>query len=319
MSSRSNNQGRAFEFITLITLNKEISKVCDVVVKKDSSFAATKRAWENIDENIQLKLKNAAEAAIESIFDLEPMILDDGNDKLELSIQPDSQGESGDVRDIVFNRKSIDWEMGLSLKHNHKAVKHSRISNKIDFGDNWYNIPCSDQYWKEVEPIFNYLEKEKNCRVKWSELPDKENDVYIPLLNAFKGELLRSYNSNHEVAPRMFEYLVGKQDFYKIISNDSKKFTEIQTFNSYGTLNKSSENNQPNKLIPKLDLPTQIIDISFKPRSNTTIIISMNEGWKFKFRIHNAATKVETSLKFDINIEESPETLNSIICQWNSF
>lgn len=35
---------------------------------------------------------------------------------------------TGDVRDIVIKRKDIEWEVGLSIKHNHDAVKHSRLA-----------------------------------------------------------------------------------------------------------------------------------------------------------------------------------------------
>jgi len=43
----------------------------------------------------------------------------------------------------------------------------------------------------------------------------------------------------------------------------------------------------------------------------------MDGGWQFSFRIHNASTKVETSLKFDIQIVGMPTTIISIDCKWN--
>ena len=50
-----------------------------------------------------------------------------------ISLQPDISGQKGDVRDIVVyltNKK----EVGISTKNRHKAIKHSRLSDKIDFG-----------------------------------------------------------------------------------------------------------------------------------------------------------------------------------------
>ena len=47
---------------------------------------------------------------------------------LTLFLQPDSKGEEGDVRDLIVVRSNIQWEIGLSLKHNHFAVKHSRLA-----------------------------------------------------------------------------------------------------------------------------------------------------------------------------------------------
>ena len=316
MSRKSNDQGRAFEFITLVTLAKEISKVREISVIKNSSYFATEKAWNNIDSNLQLDLSKAAKAAVESIFDLEPMILEDGDDKLELLVQQDSQGEKGDVRDILIVRRNVQWEIGLSLKHNHFAVKHSRLSKKIDFGSKWYGVPCSQQYWDEVISIFDYLEDEKSKETLWKNLPDKENDVYVPLLNAFKEEIKRSNNLNSKIPRRMVEYLLGEYDFYKVVSIDAKRITQIFTFNLRGTLNQASKTTQPNTLIPVANLPTRIISIDFKPEKNNTIELYMDEGWQFSFRIHNASSKVEPSLKFDIQIVGMPTTIIAINCIW---
>lgn len=92
------------------------------------------------------------------------MILDDGLDELELKIQSDDKGKEGDVRDVLIIRRGIEWEIGLSVKHNHFAVKHSRLSKNLDFGKKWYGIDCSEQYWKDIKPIFEYLDSE-NKRV----------------------------------------------------------------------------------------------------------------------------------------------------------
>ena len=55
---------------------------------------------------------------------MEPMLLEEGEDMVVLTCQTDSEGKEGDVRDIVITRKDAKWEIGLSIKHNHFAVKH---------------------------------------------------------------------------------------------------------------------------------------------------------------------------------------------------
>ena len=45
----------------------------------------------------------------------------------------------------------------ISAKNNHRAVKHSRLSNKINFGEKWLGVSCSDNYFKEINPIFDML------------------------------------------------------------------------------------------------------------------------------------------------------------------
>ena len=317
MNSASNDQGRAYEYICLMALAEEINKFRLAVIDKNSSYEAAQNAWNSIDAQLKEILTESAKAAELNIFDLEPLIIEDGNDQLDLKIQKDSAGEIGDVRDILIIRRNIHWEIGLSVKHNHFAVKHSRLSPKIDFGKKWFGVECSNQYWNSVNVVFDYLKECKNQGLKWSELDDKENDVYVPILNAFVDEIKLS-NSQHPDLPRkMVEYLLGEFDFYKVISIDNKRLTQIQTYNLRGTLNKSSATKEAKIKLPISTLPTRIVSLDFKPNSKNTVELYMDNGWQFSFRIHNASTKVETSLKFDVQIIGMPATIISINCSWN--
>ena len=156
MSSRSNDQGRAYEYITLVTLHTEISKIRKAEIVQNSSLEAAKDAWDNMSKSMQHLLAVSATSFVPEIFNLEPLILEDDGDCVELLIQKDSKGEDGDVRDILIVRSGIEWEIGLSMKHNHFAVKHSRLSKNLDFGLSWYGIRCSDSYWNAVRPVFDY-------------------------------------------------------------------------------------------------------------------------------------------------------------------
>lgn len=161
MSSRSNDQGRAYEYIALVTLYTEISKIRKAKIVQNSSLEAAKAAWDNMSKSMQHLLMVSAASFVPEIFDLEPLILEDDGDSVELLIQQDRRGEDGDVRDILIVRSGIEWEIGLSMKHNHFAVKHSRLSPLIDFGEKWYGVPCSKHYWQSVLSIFGYLQKQK--------------------------------------------------------------------------------------------------------------------------------------------------------------
>lgn len=317
MSNQSNDQGRAYEYICLQTLYREINDIRSAQIIENSSFFAAQRAWGSIDINTRGTLIISAKAAVATLFDMEPMILEDDGDILELFIQPDTKGEIGDVRDIIISRKDVRWEIGLSIKHNHFAVKHSRLGDQLDFGDRWFGIPCSEHYWDDIAPIFDYLGEEKRNGRKWRELPDKENDVYIPLLNAFVAEIKRANAEYNDVPQKMVEYLLGEFDFYKVISIDNKKVTQIQTYNLRGTLNQSSKTNSPKIIVPISSLPSRIVSLDFKPNSTNTVELYMDGGWQFSFRIHNASTLVEPSLKFDIQIIGMPATIISINCTWN--
>ncbi|WP_277284022.1 HaeIII family restriction endonuclease [Sneathia sanguinegens] len=317
MSEKSNNQGRAYEFAYLNTLYNEISKYRISRIEKNSSYYAAKKAWETLNDIEKEIYKISALAGINTILELEPLILDD-NDELELKIQNDDKGKFGDVRDILIIRKDIAWEIGLSIKHNHFAVKHSRLSKDLDFGEKWYGLKCTDKYWEDIKPIFNYLEIEKEKGTKWRDLPNKEIDIYFPLLTAFKDEVERQNNLISKNIPKlMVEYLLGKFDFYKVIGIDRKKITQVQSYNLRGTLNKNRIKYNKSIKLPIVSLPKRIVSLDFKLGSKNTLELYLDKGWQFSFRIHNASENVETSLKFDIQIIGMPTTIISIDCKWN--
>lgn len=251
-------------------------------------------------------------AAINFLVDIEPRLSNSisPKDTLQLEIVSDSEGQSGDVRDVLAIRLLQKWEIGISAKNNHRAVKHSRLSQKIDFGEKWVGIPCSKAYFNEIWPIFDFLTnlKIKDKNTQWTSIPDMHDKIYVPLLNAFRTELLRLDKANPSLIPqRLVEYLIGNKDFYKVIKGDNK--VEIQAYNLHGTLNQPFGKINPKARIQKLKLPTRLIEIVYEENSKTTLIVSLNEGWQISFRIHNASSRVEPSLKFDINLISAPHTL----------
>ena len=316
MSNKSNNQGRAYEFACLHMLEKEISKYRPTKIIKNSSYFAAERAWNTLDSQTQDIYNTSSYAAIIKIFQLEPQIIEIEDTPLELLMQTDAKGKEGDIRDILIVQHNIKWEIGLSLKHNHFAVKHSRLSKSLDFGKKWYDVPCSQNYWNDIKPVFNYLNVEKSQHNTFDNLPNKEQDVYIPLLTAFINEIKCQCSIHKDIPKRLVEYLLGKFDFYKIISIDAKCMTQIQTYNLHGTLGLPSKKQVSTIIIPIASLPTRIVHIDFVPNKSNTIELYMDEGWQFSFRIHNASTYVETSLKFDIQIVGMPTAIITINCFW---
>ena len=191
------------------------------------------------------------------------------------------------------------------------------MAKRLDFGKKWFRHPCSTDYWNSVCNIFEYLELEKSKRTEWKFIPDKEEGIYVPLLQAFRDEILRSVKIDKELPRKMVEYLLGEYDFYKVISIDVRRLTQIQSFNMRGTLNQESKIHKPVTIVPKVSLPTRIVNFDFKPNSNNTLELYMDGGWQFNFRIHNASTIVDPSLKFDIQIIGMPTTIMTINCKWN--
>lgn len=316
MSTKSNDQGRAYEYAWLKTLYKALADLRKTRIIENSSLLANEKAWELMNNETQETYIISAESAVNTVLELEPRMSEIDNDELTLEFQKDGQGVKGDVRDIVIKRKDIEWEVGLSIKHNHEAIKHSRLSHKLDFGNEWYDVPCSSEYWKTVEPIFDFLKKEKENGTNWSEIENKGQKIYIPLLKAFIDEVNRANSEDNTMPRKMIEYLIGIEDYYKIVSRDNKRLTMVHTFNMHDTLNKPAKNKVSAITVPIVKLPTRLVALEFKPDSDNTVEMYLDNGWQLSFRIHNASTKVEPSLKFDVQFISMPMEVLNIECKW---
>ena len=118
-----------------------------------------------------------------------------------------SWSESGSLKGINDPRGQLFYQYIRILKDKKPkfflADKHSRLSKGLDFGEKWYGIKCSDKYWEDIKPIFDYIESEKAKDSKWRDLPSKEDDVYLLLINAFKDEIDRQNNDYGKDIPKL--------------------------------------------------------------------------------------------------------------------
>jgi hypothetical protein len=312
MASQTIN-GKAFEFALLNEFLNRLSVITFVSVIENDPYKTAKKCFNSFNEDEQGQYRLVSSFAVNFLIDIEPRLSNgiSSDDILQLEIVSDIQGQKGDVRDVLAIRSFQKWEIGISAKNNHRAVKHSRLSNDIDFGEKWLNLKCSDAYLTEIKPIFDNLaslRKQSKATQKWDSLGDYHTSVYLPILKAFKKELNRLDNENQGiVAERLVQYLIGNQDFYKVIKGDKK--VEIQAYNLHGTLNLPFEKTKPKFKIPKLKLPNRLIEVVFQDNSMTTLLVTMSEGWQISLRIHNASSRIEPSLKFDINLVSAPHSL----------
>ncbi|MFQ5661674.1 MAG: HaeIII family restriction endonuclease [Candidatus Paceibacteria bacterium] len=305
--------GKSFEYALLIQFEEKLKNKTNLEVIKNSAFEIAEDCFNKVSDTDQSEYLLSASFAVNFLMDIEPRLSNDigKEDILQLEILTDHSGKSGDVRDVLAIRAVQKWEIGVSAKNNHEAVKHSRLSAGIDFGEKWFGINVSEEYFNTITPIFQNLKKireESSAQKKWSELGDYHTSIYVPILNAFAKELKKLYEeAPTKVAKNLIAYLVGNKDFYKVIK--SKNNIEIHAYNLNGTLNLPFEDIEPKYKIPKVELPTEILGINFKEDNKTTIIVTLNNNWALSFRIHNASSRVEPSLKFDINLLDSPKNL----------
>lgn len=126
----------------------------------------------------------------------------------------------------------------------------------------------------------------------WRDLPDKVGDYYKPILNAFVAEL-----RDCKLPDRLIRYVLGRHDFYKVIKDNGS--VVCQSFNLDGSLSWGS----------RLPMPSRVVVCEADSTRDATALVFFDQGWQLSFRLHNARSRVEPSLKFDIQLVGQPHQL----------
>jgi hypothetical protein len=290
------DNGKGFEWAVALAAKDRFG--IELIHSDETRHAAS--CYSALPVTKQQTFRVCAEKAIAYVADIEHLQPDAAG---RVGLSQDSAGAHGDVRDVILNLNGR--EIGISCKTNHEAFKHSRLSGKIDFVKKWgLGTGCSDEYWAAVQPIFNELaelRKQSSAQKKWSELGDYQARYYIPVLAAWRTELLRVAGGDDAesklAATALCRYIIGEIDFWKVISRpDQVRLYAFNTQSSLGT----------NKTV----LPNRILGIDNHDGSQYSMTVRMNEGYQFNFRLHNASSRVEASLKFDVQSEGLPNHIH---------
>lgn len=288
-SSTANGKGNEW------ALASALSEFLSVPLKLDSAARNAEEAFNSIDHELRGRFANAARLAAVHLIDRESELLD-SKPARQVSLQPDKAGKHGDVRDVVVSA-GVDL-FGVSCKSNHAAYKHPRISKNLDWVKVWglSEMGCSSEYFRTVQPVFDDLARikdESSGTTLFSEIPDLHEKYYVPCLEAFKAELFRLFETQQNIPEKLTRYLVGFQDFYKVITR--KSLVEIQEFNFEGTLAGK-----------KSIFPTKLIAIDSAEGGQWSFNVRFDRGYVFNFRLHSASSRVEPSFKFDIQAISLP-------------
>lgn len=314
--AKNTTNGKAFEYACLSAILSERDNQ-NIQVQQSAAYNTTKKKFDSLSKAQQETYKKAAKTAAKQLFLLEPRLMDTSV-ALELAINADSaaQGVDGDVRDVLCRQlkdEKVIWEIGISCKHNSDAVKHPRITSDKDFGKNWVGIPNSTFFLNKMEPIINKIQQLKDDGKLWKDLTDveKKNGIYVPILEAYKDEIIRMCRKNSIVSSKLVSYFFGSKDFYKVIMREGEKTTTIEAFNMHNTLGQKLGSRKPITKVPVINLPTRLIEADFKrnkgKKSNTTLDLIFDEGWELTMRLHNKDEKIKpTALAWAVNLKGYP-------------
>ena len=220
MSNASNNQGRAYEYICLISLKKAINTVRAAELVYNSSYYAAKNAWETLSSCEQQLYTLSAESTISTIFAMEPNIVEDSCDILNLYIQNDQHGEEADVRDIIIERKDIRWEIGLSIKHKQFLSPAYDEKNRGAFGEVYHTYDTETQRdicHVVLDSEFEYFEyNDARYPVRYAHFWDMNVCIATESLNnvLFDEETGQPMNREAETIDARIFYFVKDDEIY---------------------------------------------------------------------------------------------------------
>jgi hypothetical protein len=323
--------GYAFEYAIIVSIPEAVDDwianhregTRNFRIIEDDAFLNIQESFQLTDPPLQEIMLQAARAGLRIVLDMEPRIIHASvEDPILISSNPATRGITGDVRDIILirqlnpsRRRSIilspdnvdqHWEIGISAKWNNDVIKNSRLAEHLDFCQSWFGFPCSQQYWDEILAPMQYIH-DHDGRM-WRDLPNKREKVYLSMIMAFIDEINHQSRLHPNLPQLLVEYLIGRYDFYKLMTVKANRITNIQAFNLHGNLNQDCSGIPPLISIPHQSnqRPTRIVTIDrFRDRESWVEII-LDNGWQFTLRLHNAESEIAPTLKFDIRFLGNP-------------
>lgn len=293
MSKTPNQQGRALEYAIVEELIRKMPK--GKITLSQNALQDQKRDCVNYQELSDSRKHNYKLCAVQ-IFNWLNSKFYISQNCIVVNRLSDSHSRGGDPTDIKISCGSE--TINLSIKHNHTACKHQRPASTAQhcgYGKGSQEDKLFRKKYAEITKEFMGISK--NC-FHFRDLNEGIvlNELYIPtceLISSFVNTYCESlYNANY-----LFNFLVGKTDFYKVIFYEDKSFINIQEFIK----------------IPKI---TSVL----AENSQSYVNLLFSNNWEISMRLHTASSRIQKnpSLKFDtkpvkINVPEQNINIQGII------
>jgi len=274
-------------------------------VRDDEETKIYREIWDECAERESVLKK--IRPAIERIASKEPFLFETEGEPLCIrlnylnrKLERDSFGE------ILLERPDINWRFSISIKSDADVLSsmpvadrdYTRygsgdvsVANEIDdFGDRIFGVPCSNEYFDDVNDVL--MKIEPLDRETWRRLLADEKfaqeKLITPMLRAIGFEMPRIFKYHPEAPQKLIDYFYGRIDYYFIKPIDELEITRIGAVNAHGGLGCMPANS--NHTIPMVRLPNDLLDVRFATGkygeiSNNTIQFSFDGGWAVCFRI----------------------------------
>jgi len=283
----SNERGRAFEykiakevedFARKQKLGVEFGKSTERLNSKQKAY------FDELDEDSKQNFGKGAKAFIfwlkeQDFFkDLKTIVIDRVADD-------EAKTDTGavDLRLIFVNKANLKEIVNFSIKNESDSLCHPRLPSvpeQCGIKNAEIDKEYFDGYTNAWYAFMEKVKKEFPNALTYTEIDEqyeghREKFLYKPLqLNLVK--FLDAHKSDPQVAKAFFKYLVGKNNYYVI--KNTEKVIELKKFFDI-------------KEPKKFEISYPYIDKKGKTYF-TSCLLSFDNGWKIKFRVHTASSKL---------------------------
>lgn len=302
----SNERGRALEYLVGIELHSFLENEMNLDVLSSES---TKRLnfrdkpyFDALSEKDKADFGLCAKAFLKWLKQQDWL---DNAETVTIDRFGDDKAKKKDPTDIqlaISNRQGQLVFKNISVKHRHNALCHPRLPSLAQQCEFEKASKEDTDYRKSYEKIWNNFYKKVKTLNKmpktYSELDKLNKDYKIKWLYAplqkHTVDFLRKHANMPEHAKAFFKYLIGKKEY--IVLKNGKKHIEIKHFE--GIANPISfEINYPFHA-PRIEIP------------QANFLMSFNNGWKVKIRLHTASGRIEKNGKIFMTEKEDPTCKN---------
>jgi len=197
----------------------------------------------------------------------------------------DHDAARGDVADIHLAYG--DQALRLSVKHNHKAMKHQRPSAFMRRCGYARGSPeerlYSSKYLDVLRTFHAQAAKLNHCAMRFSDLVAADKNFITNWLYTPVCSLIHDAINESVVAPKnvqaLFAFLIGSSGYYKIISSAGC----LRVYDLSG-----------------IELPTSLKSVWRSDAANY-LILDFSNNWRLSMRLHTASKMIRQNvdLKFD--------------------
>lgn len=296
--SKSANRGYSFEYSTIV----EGQKILNANIEPRTQTWINDKGIEkynSITSDEQQAMLDASNAIVNFLIEYEPWIQ---QKETEITYVGTIRG-SNDVSDVRFS--NIQNSFGVSLKSNHDAVRHPRISPTIDIARQWLGAPTDQQYMDEIRQIienfFSYCSYNNITRYNQLDKNKLDSILYRPVTESFALMLHRVFTKSQgsEAIAYFLGYLIGNKNFYKAKADFNNREITIEAYDITGALGTKG----------RLKMPSRCHEVLVETGRNgmhNYISITFDQGWQLKMRLHNAERNIQNSLKWDVRFIGTP-------------